>query len=235
MTIARLRELINETHQHGVKLGNEIRALEAKGRHGVTVQTKKVLLKGLEVLNAHRRKELTKLEKEQPTPKPTPPVPPKPAPKPAPARFQMFDSTNASNIPPGSVAVAGYADGAFANIGDMIRDFPRAKHLSIAVNSAVDASCLDIETGDAVPADAPGWVRRQHARGLKRPVVYANTSTIAEVVDALTNDGIKRSEYLVWTAHYTGVPHVEPGSDATQFMDFQERYDVSLCEPWFLA
>jgi hypothetical protein len=93
---------------------------------------------------------------------------------------------------------------------------------------------LDIETGNATPADAPGWVRRQHAVGDKTPWVYANTSTMPQVIDALTKDSIKRSEYRVFTAHYTNVPHIEAGSDATQFEDHQELYDRSLCEPYLL-
>lgn len=234
MTIKRLKELINETHKHGVKLHAEIEAL--RKRNTVASRAKALALsgylRGLEVLNARRRRELAKLEHRKP---PTPPKPNPPKPKPpAPARFTMYDSTNVGNIPSDAEAVAGYVNGAFANFDELVRRFPHAKHLSITVNSSGDADCLDIENGDATPADAPGWVRRQHARGLKRPVVYANTSTIGVVVDALTRNGIKRDEYLVWTAHYTGVPHIEPGSDATQWEDHDELYDVSLCEPWFL-
>jgi hypothetical protein len=238
MTIKRLKELIQQTHLHGVRLGHEIHALEAENKTSARVKAHLLReeLRGLEALNAHRRKELAKLEKEQPKPAPKPPAP-KPTPKPPPPkpqRFTMYDSTNVDNIPSDAEAVAGYVNGAFENFNELVRRFPHAKHLSIAVSSSHDAHCLDIENGDATPADAPGWVRRQHARGIKRPVVYANTSTIGIVVNALTHDDIKRDEYLVWTAHYTDTPHIEPGSDATQWEDHHELYDVSLCEPWFL-
>jgi hypothetical protein len=236
MTIKRLKELIQQTHLHGVKLGHEIRALQAQHKLFASAKARilKVRLRGLEVLNARRRKELAKLEKAQPKPTPKPPAPkPSPAP-PKPQRFTMYDSTNVGNIPADAEAVAGYINGAFENFNELVRRFPHAKHLSIAVSSSHDAQCLDIETGDATPADAPGWVRRQHARGIKRPVVYANTSTIVAVINALTRNGIKRDEYLVWTAHYTDQPHIEPGSDSTQWEDHRELYDVSLCEPWFL-
>lgn len=224
MTVKRLKELIGETHQHGLRLKAEIATLRKKNTPASRAKAAAlgVYLRGLEVLNARRRKELAKLEGKKPTP-------PKPAP-----RFTMYDSTNITNIPANPQAVAGYINGKFANFDALVRRFPHAKHLSIAVTSSADAGCLDIETGDATPADAPAWVRRQHARGIKRPVVYANTSTIVAVVNALTHSGIKRDEYLVWTAHYTGKPHIEPGSDATQWEDHQELYDVSLCEPWFL-
>jgi hypothetical protein len=228
MTIKRLQELISQTHQHGVKLAAEIRALEQKRTLPARIKAKALrgYLRGLEALNARRRKELANLEHHQP---------PKPAPKPHPApRFDMYDSTVVAHIPSGAVAVAGYVNGSFANFNAMVARFPHAKHLSISVNSSGNAKCLDIEKGDATPADAPAWVRRQHARGEKEPVVYANTSTMPAVIDALTKNGIKRDEYLVWTAHYTNIPHVEPGSDATQWQDHDELYDESLCESWFL-
>jgi len=236
MTIKRLKELIGETHQHGLKLKAEIAALKKKNTPGARTKAAalSVYLRGLEVLNARRRRELAKLEHKKPTPTPKPPAPkPKPTP-PKPQPFTMYDSTNVDNIPGDAEAVAGYINGAFANFDALVKRFPHAKHLSISVNSGGDADCLDIETGDATPADAPAWVRKQHARGIKRPVVYANTSTMPAVIEALTRDDIKRDEYLVWTAHYTNEAHVEDGSDATQYEDHDELYDVSLCHSYFL-
>lgn len=238
MTIVELKRLIQETHLHGVRLSQEIRALESK--HTVLSRAKadalKGELRGLEILNKRRRVELAKLEHAQPKPQPKP-APPKPAPKPTPqpVRFEMFDSTNATNIPHGPVAVAGYKNGAFANFDEMVRDYPHAKHLSIAVSANVDAGALDVETGDATPADAPGWVRRQHARGVKRPIIYANRSTMSAVVAALISDDIKPGEYLLWVAEYAGTgPHIPNGFDACQWQDHNELYDESLCESWFL-
>ena len=44
-------------------------------------------------------------------------------------------------------------------------------------------------------------------------------------------------EYDLWIAHYTGKPHLEPGSCATQWADPDNgsggNYDVSLCQPWW--
>lgn len=146
----------------------------------------------------------------------------------------MYDSTVVAHIPDDAVAVAGYVNGIFTTFDDLVMRFPHAKALSISIDAQTDADALDIETGNATPAEAPAWVRKQHARGEKTPWVYANTSTMPQVIDALTKDDIRRSEYRVWTAHYTGVPHIEPGSDATQYEDHAEIYDVSLCEPYLL-
>lgn len=237
--IAQLKSLIDQTHKHGVKLEAEIKNLRAHKPRGWVRQValKHALLAGLKALNFKRRVELARLE-HKPAPKPSPkPVPPKP--KPPASRFTMFDTTNPGTTLPVQhpQAVAGYVNGAWPSYNGLLKRYPGAKHLSIAVNAGADARCLDVETGDATPADAPAWVRRQHARGVARPVVYANTSTMPAVIAALEADHIKRDEYLVWTAHYTGVAHIEPGSDATQWESVERgasNYDTSLCQPWFL-
>jgi hypothetical protein len=118
----------------------------------------------------------------------------------------MFDSVDILQIPAGPAAVAGYADGAYANMAALAGRFPHACHLSIAVNPAHDADCLDIETGDARPGDAPGWVKRQQARGVARPCLYASVSVMqAQVIPLLKAAGIDRSAVRLWTAHYAGL------------------------------
>ena len=228
--IARLKRLIGITHQHGIKLEGEIRALRAHKPRGWLrqVAAKRSLLAGLKVLNFKRRVELARLE-HKPVPKPPPP-PPKPKP-----RFSMYDSTNVGNIPADAKAVAGYINGDFANYVAMVRRFPHAKHLSISVNATGRARCLDVETGDATPEQAPGWFFNHADKSEGKPIFYANSSTMPLVIAALDRAGIKRDEYEVWTAHYTNVPHIEPGSDATQYEDHRELWDISLCEPWFLS
>lgn len=174
------------------------------------------LLKFLEKLNANRRRELREKEHRG-------------------GNITMYDTVTVASVPANPEAVAGYVNGKFQTYNDLVRKFPHAKHLSIAVTTAADALCLDIELGNARPGQAPEWVKRQHRRGVRRPVVYANTSTMPSVISALTNAGIHRSEYRVWTAHYTGVPHIEAGSDATQYTDraLNRNLDASLCSPTF--
>ncbi|MBO0813624.1 MAG: hypothetical protein J2P30_00495 [Actinobacteria bacterium] len=126
-------------------------------------------------------------------------------------------------------ALAGYVGGIFhtwPGIQQLAQRFLGLHLLSVAVNASQDAQCLDIEQGDATPAQAPGWVRRQHKRGIKRPVLYANASTMPEVWAELRNAGIPRSGYRLWSAHYTtehicgpttcAAPGV-PAVDGTQF------------------
>ena len=227
MTILRLKALIDKTHKHGIQLEAEINIK----RHARGSLGKRALLAGLKALNFKRRLELARLEHRQPTPAPRP--------RPAPQRFTMFDAANAATALPTTnpAAIAGYVNGAFQTFNALVKRFPKAKALSISVFSSGDARCLDIETGDATPADAPAWVRRQHARGIKRPILYANTSTMPAVIAALTAAGIHRSEYMLWEAHYDNVANIPTGRDAKQYKNVEagaSNYDVSLCEPWFL-
>ncbi len=238
--IEQLKKLIGLTHQHGVKLNEEIASLRKHKPRGWVRQValKRALEAGLKALNFKRRVELARLEH---TPVPKPPVPPKPAPKPQPpaARFTMYDTTDVNTGLPVAhpQAVAGYVNGNYPSYNGLVKRYPGAKHLSIAVNTSTDARCLDVETGDATPADAPAWVRRQHARGIARPIVYANASTMEAVLAALNADFIKRGEYLLWEAHYDNIANVPPGRDAKQYRNVEtpgHNYDISECQPWFL-
>ncbi len=153
----------------------------------------------------------------------------------------MFDSVDLDQIPADAQALAAYVDGRFANSAEAADRFPRAHLLTIAVFAAHDADCLDIETGDATPAQAAGWYFMQKARGLARPCLYASASVMQEaVVPAITEAGIPRSAVRLWSAHYTRTPHrcgphpscglMSIEADATQYDDraLGRDLDVSL-------
>ncbi len=160
------------------------------------------------------------------------------APAPVPVTA-MFDSVDLAQFPPNPPAVAGYVGGYWPTYAALVRKFPKARHLSIAVNAGEDAECLDVETGDATPAQAPAWVRRQLSRGVKRPVVYANLSTMPAVVAALTGAGIARASVRLWVAQYAqpAVAHIPAGCDACQWTDraFGRNLDQSLLHPSFFG
>lgn len=149
----------------------------------------------------------------------------------------MYDSVDVSQIPATAEAVAGYTSGAWPTFPVLVQRFPHAHRLSIAVNSGEDADCLDVETGDAYAAEAPAWFRRQIKLGKKLPCFYANSSTMPAVIAALHAAEIARGQYRVWTAHYTGAPHIEPGSDATQwyFKALGRNLDISWCRDTFFG
>jgi len=121
----------------------------------------------------------------------------------------MYDSVTVSEIPPGAQAVAGYVGGRFVTVPELRAWFPAAHLLTIAVSATQDADCLDIETGDATPAEAAAWYVRQRARGITRPCVYASASVMqSDVIPVIMAAKIPRATVRLWSAHYTGTAHI---------------------------
>jgi len=162
------------------------------------------------------------------------------------SEFLMFDSVDTTQVPTTAVAVAGYVGGHWPTYATLAAKFPRAHRLSIAVNASEDAECLDVEAGDATIEQASPWVKRQLARGVKRPVVYTSVSQAKTLLDALKASGITRSQVRLWTAHYTYKAHrctsacgfgFAAVADATQYSNsaLGKNLDVSLCVPSFFS
>lgn len=140
----------------------------------------------------------------------------------------MFDNINIAADPPGAAAYAGYVDGRFANFQALKARFPHARLLSIAVFSADDAECLDVEPGDATSAQIFAWFKRQEKRGVWRPCIYSSVSNWDSIFATMAANGFARASFRAWSAHYTLTPHIcGPAScglvrtpvDATQYTD----------------
>jgi peptidoglycan hydrolase-like protein with peptidoglycan-binding domain len=154
----------------------------------------------------------------------------------------LYDDTVVSLIPSNATAVAGYVNGLYANLTALRARFPHAHILDIAVTASHDATCLDIETGDATNAQAVGWTKRQHARGLKYPILYTSAGNAQALINTLAANGIARSTYRLWSAHYTGRAHIcgsdgYPKADGTQFTDkaLGRSLDESLIDSSFFT
>lgn len=159
----------------------------------------------------------------------------------------MFDSISLETVPNDAPAVAGYTAGYWPTYAPFVARFPKlakqGRIVSIAIQAGYDADALDIEHGDATPDQAPGWVERQLARGLKRPILYSSLSDMPAVLTALANHGIHRSEVRVWTAHLNGEHLCTPAcgmgfnttADATQwtFTAMGRNLDRSLTNDQF--
>lgn len=117
----------------------------------------------------------------------------------------MYDSVTVGEIPTDAEAVALYIDGNFKNWEEWTH---KSNKLSVAVSPEHDAACLDVETGDATPAQAPAWVHRQLQRKQYKPVLYANRSTMPQVIAELNKAGIPRTSVRLWSAHYDGFAHI---------------------------
>ena len=117
----------------------------------------------------------------------------------------MYDAVTARNIPADAGMVAGYIDKIKLepwSAADWAR-FPRAVKVTIVKKASTnDGDVLDVEPGDANPAQAPGWVKMRRAAGAD-PTVYMNYSTWPTVQAEFVRQGVAHPHY--WVAKYDGV------------------------------
>ncbi len=142
----------------------------------------------------------------------------------------LYDSVTASNIPVSATMVAGYLDGRYAWSEHDWQRHPTAQRVRITVfASDVAGDVLDVETGDATPAQAPGWVQKRRDQGAW-PSVYMNLSTWPMVRDAIRAAGLVEPPY--WVAAYDGNPELMPGAVAKQYQS-TNAYDLSSVAPFW--
>ena len=127
--------------------------------------------------------------------------------------IRMADSAESQALAGLTVeAFAAYVDGGIGdqpNAAKVAAAFPGAHHLSIALFADHDADCLDVENGAASPADVPGWIQRQHARGVKRPCVYASVVPMRdEIIPLIAPGALVGWDPRLWTAHYGEGEHI---------------------------
>jgi hypothetical protein len=165
-------------------------------------------------------------------PAPAHPAPAKPhaaAPPTAALPYLIYDSVTPTSVPWGK-SVAAYANGHYrASVSDV------AHHdnvLWIDINgSNPDAMVLDVEPGDATPAGAAHWVRarlNRHRNSIA--IVYTFRAAWPSVKHHVRGlPSWMRSRVHYWIADPTGVPHVIPGSSATQWY-WGKHYDISTAK-----
>jgi hypothetical protein len=135
---------------------------------------------------------------------------------------------------PHAAAVAGYVNGTYAWTQAEWNLFPHANHVTISVTaSANEGDVLDVEAGDATPAQTAGWIKQRKAAGYYRPSIYCNLSTVPAVRQG-TGAYILGHDYDIWVADWTGSPHevTAPGTpsatcSATQYESTTD-YDASV-------
>src|SRR5258707_819964 len=136
--------------------------------------------------------------------------------KPA-APYLIYDSVIPSAIPAHDL-VATYATGPFAVSPSQVAG--RGPVLWIDVyGTDYEASALDVEPGDATPALAANWAwHRLSAHPDAIAHIYTALSEWPAVQAAVaTLPAWMRARIRWWIAHPTGIPHIVPGSDATQW------------------
>ena len=146
--------------------------------------------------------------------------------------YTIYDSVTPSSIPAGQSAAV-YADGAYAASASQV-----AGHHSVlwidTNGSDPNANVLDVEPGDATPAGAATWVQSHlSAQPHSVAIIYTMRSDWSAVQDAVGGlPSAEQSHVRYWIADPTGVPHVVPGSSATQWY-WGSNYDISTANPNF--
>lgn len=150
----------------------------------------------------------------------------------------QFDAVTLANVPKDARAVAAYVNGAFANVEEARRRFPDALITTITVNFSAIADAADFETGDFAIAEGPEYFRRfKAARPHQKPVFYMPASWVPSFRAEMKHDGIKKRQYIIWSAHWDGKHICGPRTcglskaDGTQWTTHDERVDESKLRP----
>jgi hypothetical protein len=102
----------------------------------------------------------------------------------------MFDATapNARYIPRDAFAVGGYVNGANASFiwtAAQWNMFPNSVHVRINVTGDPTlGNALDVETGDATPADISDWIHGRDAAHERWLLLYCNRTNLAACMAA---------------------------------------------------
>jgi len=139
--------------------------------------------------------------------------------------YEIYDSVTPSEIPAGH-EIATYADGGYAVSPSQVQG---KDVLWIDTNgSDPNASVLDVEPGDATPAQAATWAQQrltEHPGSLA--VIYTMRSDWSAAQAAVSSlPASMQSQIRWWIADPTGVPHIVPGATATQWY-WGPDYDIS--------
>jgi hypothetical protein len=158
-------------------------------------------------------------------------APAAPAPRPQ-YPYEIYDSVT-PNLIPGNHVIATYATGPFAVPGSEVAGRP-VLWIDTTGTDPQGASALDVEPGDATPASAATWVaQKMDANPHATAILYTMESDWPATQAAVaTLPQWMQSHVRWWIADPTGVPHVVPGSNATQWY-WGTNYDISTALPGF--
>jgi hypothetical protein len=121
----------------------------------------------------------------------------------------MYDAVTARNIlnhDREPALVAGYIDKIKLEPWSAAdwRLFPEStRRVEIVKKASTNAGhVLDVEPGDATPAQAPGWAAMRRRSGFAYPTIYVNKSTWPQVIKAFKDQGVPQPLY--WIAQWDG-------------------------------
>jgi len=139
-------------------------------------------------------------------------------------------------LPANGDIYAGYDDGSFNDVAAIAARFPNKPVVSIDVTGGNAAQALDVETGDATPANIDPWLANLALTGpvFDQPIIYMSVNVAKANFPSAHPNGC-----LLWTAHYTNQLHIcGPNScgslpynaDMTQWESLA-NYDTSAVNP----
>jgi hypothetical protein len=146
--------------------------------------------------------------------------------------YEFYDSVEPQVIPAGAI-VATYSTGAHPIPTSAVAGRKKVMWIDTLATDP-SAAALDVEPGCATPSQVPGWVSsrlKSHPRQVA--IVYMSLSEWSQVrADVASLPSWMRSRIRWWVADPTGVPHIVPGSQATQWY-WGSSYDESMAAPNF--
>lgn len=145
----------------------------------------------------------------------------------------MYDGINsdAAGIAkafPDAVLVAGYLTGPYQWTAAEWALFPHAQHVTMVTTAQANAGdVLDVEAGDATPAQTQGWIAVRKRSGLWRPTIYCSLNTVPAVRIG-TGPYRLGVDYDLWVADWDGVAVTVPyGAVVAKQFKSAPGYDVS--------
>jgi hypothetical protein len=146
--------------------------------------------------------------------------------------YEFYDSTTPTELP-AHRDVAVYANGAYQAEWSQLPSNTGVLWIDVS-GSNPGCNVLDVEPGDASPATAATWAKTRLSRYPDAiAVIYtmrdewpATKAAIATLPDEM------RARVRWWIADPTGVPHIVPGSSATQWY-WGSSYDISSATSGF--
>jgi hypothetical protein len=146
--------------------------------------------------------------------------------------YSIYDSITPSSLPADQPAAV-YATGDYAAAASSVSGHSKVLWID-TTGSDYAASALDVEPGDATPAQAAYWAEHRlsdHPGSLA--IIYTMRSEWPQVQAAVgTLSHSMQSRVRWWIADPTGVPHIVPGAAATQWY-WGQNYDITSASPRF--
>ena len=166
--------------------------------------------------------------------RPTASASPRPSRSSGPSKpYEFYDSVEPQTVPAGAI-VATYSTGARPVPASAVAGRKRVLWIDTLATDPAGSGALDVEPGCATPAQVPAWVSsRLRAHPDQVAIVYMSLSEWPQVqADVASLPKWMRSRIRWWVADPTGVPHLVPGSQATQWY-WGSTYDESMAAPDF--